>query len=155
MSRYRNRRCWAQINLAGCPRLPQCGRVKSAAVFHFEPRLFPRVCLLFTQDRPSAYKHALYLGRRASDTACVQAFSPRSTFLCPSLVHRDAQLPQLDLGGLDLAHELLMGGGDVVEGQHAPAEEDEEVGAEGDEGPEGKLLESREVSHSVCQVVPR
>lgn len=31
-----------------------------------------------------------------------------------------------------------MGLGDVVEGQDAPAEADEQVGAEGDEGPEGQ-----------------
>lgn len=32
-----------------------------------------------------------------------------------------------------------MGGGDVVEGEYAVAQLEEEVGAEGDEGPEGEL----------------
>lgn len=64
---------------------------------------------------------------------------PSAPFLfLPPLVHRDAQLPQLPLGDLDLAHELFVGLGDVVEGQDAPAEADEQVGAEGDEGPEGQ-----------------
>lgn len=54
------------------------------------------------------------------------------------LVHSDAQLPQLHLGHLDLAHQLLVRLGGVVEGQDAPAEADEQVGAEGDEGPEGQ-----------------
>lgn len=54
------------------------------------------------------------------------------------LIYRNAQLPQLDLGHLDLAHELFVGLGGVVEGQDAPAEADKQVGAEGDEGPEGQ-----------------
>ena len=41
--------------------------------------------------------------------------------------------------GLDLADELVVGLGAVVEGEHAPAEAGEEVGAQGDEGPEGEL----------------
>lgn len=57
-----------------------------------------------------------------------------------ALVHRDAELPQLDLGELDLAHDLGVRGGDVVEGEHAPAEAGEEVCPEGDEGPERELF---------------
>lgn len=57
----------------------------------------------------------------------------------PALVHRDAQLSQLDLGRLDLAHQFVVGLGHVIEGQHAPAEADEEVRAEGNEGPEREL----------------
>lgn len=54
------------------------------------------------------------------------------------LIHCDAQLAQLHLCDLDLAHKLVVGLGYVVEGQDAPAEADEQVGAEGDEGPEGQ-----------------
>lgn len=66
---------------------------------------------------------------------------------CPSIsdsspsssVHRNTQLAQLNLRRLDLAHQLLVRLGAVVEGQHAPAEAEEQVRAEGDEGPEGEL----------------
>lgn len=66
--------------------------------------------------------------------------SPRRIllFVPTPLIHGDPQLPQLPLGDLDLAHELVVRLGDVVEGQDAPAEADEQVGAEGDEGPEGQ-----------------
>lgn len=55
-----------------------------------------------------------------------------------SLVDRDAQLPQLRLGQLDLPHDLLVRLGDVVERQDAPAQPDEEVCAEGDQRPYGQ-----------------
>lgn len=56
----------------------------------------------------------------------------------PDLFDRDAQLPQVRLGQLDLPHDLLVGLGNVVEGQYAPAQAGEEVCAEGDQGPEGQ-----------------
>lgn len=56
------------------------------------------------------------------------------------LVYIDAQTPQVLLSELDLGHELLVRLGHVVEGHDVPAEPEEEVGAEGDEGPEGELL---------------
>jgi hypothetical protein len=54
------------------------------------------------------------------------------------LIYCDAQLPQLDLGNLDLAHKLLVRLGGVFKGHDAPAEAEEKVGAERDEGPEGQ-----------------
>lgn len=64
--------------------------------------------------------------------------SLQRAFALASLVDSDAQLPQLRLGRLDLAHELFVRLGDVVEGQDAPAQPGQEVRAEGDEGPEGQ-----------------
>lgn len=78
---------------------------------------------------------------RQSKSRAQQMLSPRCIIpLYPfsPLIHGDAQLPQLPLGDLYLAHELVVRLGDVVEGQDAPAEADEQVGAEGDEGPEGQ-----------------
>lgn len=75
---------------------------------------------------------------RANKCSLHAASSSIFASLPSPLVHGDAQLPQLPLGDLDLAHELVVGLGDVVEGQDAPAEADEQVGAEGDEGPEGQ-----------------
>lgn len=57
----------------------------------------------------------------------------------PCLVHIHAQRSEVLLGQLDFAHQLLVCVGAVVEGQDAPAEADEQVGAERDEGPEGEL----------------
>lgn len=51
----------------------------------------------------------------------------------------DAELSQIRLGHVDLAHEFLVRLGDIVEGQDAPAEPEQEKGAEGDESPEGEL----------------
>lgn len=76
---------------------------------------------------------------RAGGVLChLHSRLPFCPCLSAPLIHGDAQLPQLPLGDLDLAHELVVGLGDVVEGQDAPAEADEQVGAEGDEGPEGQ-----------------
>lgn len=57
-----------------------------------------------------------------------------------SLVDVDATRAQVFLRQLDLGHDLLVRLGHVVEGQHAPAETEEQVGAEGDEQPEGELF---------------
>ena len=56
------------------------------------------------------------------------------------LVHIDALRPQIRLGQLDLLHQLGVRVGRVAEGQHAPAEAEEQPGAERDEEPEGKLF---------------
>lgn len=84
---------------------------------------------------PKATNRQLRAGGVLSNLHSRLSFCP---CLSAPLVHGDAQLPQLPLGDLDLAHELVVGLGDVVEGQDAPAEADEQVGAEGDEGPEGQ-----------------
>ncbi len=68
----------------------------------------------------------------------------------PLLVHIHAQCPQLFLRHLDLRHQLLVRLGDVVEGQDAPAEAGEEVRAESDQEPEGKLFGSI-VSCPLCK----
>lgn len=59
-------------------------------------------------------------------------------------VYVDAQRPQLDLCLRNLAHQLLVRVGNIVESQHAPAEAEEEECAEGDEEPEGELEKVRE-----------
>lgn len=79
------------------------------------------------------------LRRSSSSPVGFPASPPVSSNIFLSLVDIDAQFPQVGLGQLDLAHQLLVGGGYVVEGHDVPAESEEEVGAEGDEGPEGKL----------------
>lgn len=56
------------------------------------------------------------------------------------LVHIHTQLPQIRLGQIDFCHKFLVCGGDVVEGEDAQTETEEEQRAEGDESPEGKLL---------------
>lgn len=56
------------------------------------------------------------------------------------LVNVNAQPPQIRLGHINLLHQLLVRGGDVVEGEDAPAEAEEEHSAKGDEGPEGELF---------------
>lgn len=55
------------------------------------------------------------------------------------LVDINAHLSQVQLGKLNLTHELLMSLGDVVEGEDTEAEAEEEDGAEGNEGPPGEL----------------
>jgi hypothetical protein len=64
---------------------------------------------------------------------------------CP-LVNSDTKLSELNLGLLDLRSELLMRVRDVVEGEDAEAETEEEVCAERDEGPEGEL-QTRKLEH--------
>lgn len=54
-------------------------------------------------------------------------------------VNVDTQLAQVDLGHVNLLHELLVRVGHVVEGEDAEAEAEEEDGAKGDEGPKGEL----------------
>lgn len=66
------------------------------------------------------------------------------------LVHVNAQLPQIDLGQLNLLHELLVRRGDIVEGEDAPAETEEEERAEGNEGPEGELRTRKEQKLVAC-----
>lgn len=56
-----------------------------------------------------------------------------------NLVDIDAELAQVNLGLVNLSHELLVRVGNVVEGQDAPAETEEGDSAEGNEGPEGEL----------------
>lgn len=57
-----------------------------------------------------------------------------------SLINTNALGPQVRLRKLNLFHQLLVRLGRVVEGEHAPAEAEEDPGAEGDEGPEGELF---------------
>jgi len=52
------------------------------------------------------------------------------------LVNIYPQLPQICPRKLNLAHQLLMCSRHIVECEDAPAEFEEEIGAEGDEGPE-------------------
>jgi len=59
--------------------------------------------------------------------------------LFANLVDSDAELSELNLGLLNLRRELLVCVGDVVEGEDAEAETEEEVCAEGDQSPEGEL----------------
>lgn len=63
---------------------------------------------------------------------------------CPlhhhSIIDLHPLQPQLALRNVDLAHQLRVGLGHVVEGQHAVAELEEQEGAEGNEGPEGELF---------------
>ena len=51
-----------------------------------------------------------------------------------------AQLPQVHLCQFDLAHQLRMRHGDVVESEDASAEFTKEVGSESDEDPEWELF---------------
>lgn len=57
-----------------------------------------------------------------------------------SLVDINTELAQVRLGQVNLLHQLLVRLGDVVEGQDAPAQAEEEQGTEADEGPEWQLL---------------
>ena len=52
------------------------------------------------------------------------------------LVNVHALSPQVGPRQVDFLHELCMGFGDIVECKDTEAEFEEEVGAEGDEGPE-------------------
>lgn len=56
------------------------------------------------------------------------------------LVHVDAQLPQIRLGQVNLAHQLLMRRGYIVEGHNIPTKSKEEICAKRDESPEGQLV---------------
>jgi hypothetical protein len=69
-----------------------------------------------------------------------------------SLVDIHAQLPQVGLGLVDLSHKLLVRFGNIVKGEDTPAETEEEESAEGDEGPEGKLIHERQYA---CTVIKR
>jgi hypothetical protein len=85
--------------------------------------LFPfSLCPL---DFPVSVTHTARGGRRVTTAS--------------RLVDVNTQLPQLNLGLGDLSHELLVRIGDVVEGEDAEAEAEEEECAERDEGPEGEL----------------
>lgn len=55
-------------------------------------------------------------------------------------VHVDTDAPEVRLGQVNLGHQLLVGLGHVVERHDVPAEAEEQVRTEGDEGPEGKLF---------------
>lgn len=56
------------------------------------------------------------------------------------LVDIDALCPQIRLGHLDFLHQLGVCIGRVAECEHAPAETEEQPGAERDEGPKRELL---------------
>lgn len=58
----------------------------------------------------------------------------------PRLVDINTQLPQIRLGQINLLHKFLVRGGDVVEGEDAPTQTEEQECAEGHEGPEGELF---------------
>lgn len=60
--------------------------------------------------------------------------------LARSLINTNALGPEIRLRKLDLLHQLLVRLGRVAEGEHAPAEAEEDPSAEGDEGPEGELI---------------
>ena len=55
------------------------------------------------------------------------------------LININALGLQVGPGKLDLLHQLGVRLGCVAESEHAPAEAEEEPGAERDEGPEGEL----------------
>ena len=55
------------------------------------------------------------------------------------LVDIDTELAQVNLGLVNLSHELLVRVGNVVEGQDAPTKTEEGDSAEGNESPEGEL----------------
>lgn len=57
------------------------------------------------------------------------------------LVDIDTELAKVDLGLVNLLHQLLVCIGNIVESKDAETEAEEEEGAKGDEGPEGKLFE--------------
>ena len=63
-------------------------------------------------------------------------------FSSTNLVNINTLGPQISLGQLDLLHQLGVRVGRVAEGEHAPAEADEQPGAERDEEPEGELSQS-------------
>lgn len=69
-----------------------------------------------------------------------------------SLIDGNAELSELNLSLLDLRRELLVCVGDVVEGKDAESEPKEEVCAEGDESPEGKLYNKRQNYHFNCNL---
>ncbi|KAL2279268.1 hypothetical protein FJTKL_13629 [Diaporthe vaccinii] len=104
----------------------------------------PEACVFpasYIATRSCHYSQGPYRSSTGRKQVSCVVISPRCILLSvigAPLIHGDAQLPQLPLGDLDLAHELVVRLGDVVEGQDAPAEADEQVGAEGDEGPEGQ-----------------
>lgn len=62
--------------------------------------------------------------------------SPRN-----ALVHAHAEGTEVLLRQVDLSHELLVSLGNVVEGQNAEAETEEQESAERDESPEWELME--------------
>ena len=55
------------------------------------------------------------------------------------LVDIDAELAQIDLGNLNLLHQLLMRLRHVIECEDTPAEAEQQRGAKADEQPQGKL----------------
>jgi hypothetical protein len=63
--------------------------------------------------------------------------SPNSSYY---LVDIDSKLAQILLGQVNLPHKLLVRLGNVVEGQNAPAQTEEERRAEADESPEWQLV---------------
>lgn len=71
-------------------------------------------------------------------TFCLSLFQLRH--VCHDLVHVNAKLPKIDLGQLNLLHQLLVRCGNIVESEDAPAKTEEEERAEGNEGPEWELL---------------
>lgn len=56
-----------------------------------------------------------------------------------SLVDIDTELAEVNLGLANLLHQLLVRLGDIVKGDDAEAETEEEKGAKGDESPKGEL----------------
>lgn len=64
-----------------------------------------------------------------------------------NLVDIDAELAEVNLGLANLLHQLLVRFGDIVEGDDAEAETEEEEGAKGDESPKRELCFAHVISH--------
>ena len=114
----------ALYSALSCHRNRQCQYIPSPYI--------KRTKLLYRPNAPTTQ-----ICRSTPPSSSPRGISP--TWYIPRLVDVDALLPQVLLREVDLDHELLVRLGHVVEGQDAPAEGEEEVGAEGDEDPEGEL----------------
>ena len=64
-------------------------------------------------------------------------------FLLHYLIQGNAQLPKFNLGLFNLSHQLFVGFGHVVKSQDTPAEAEEKVGAEANDGPERELYDKQ------------
>jgi hypothetical protein len=88
-------------------------------------------------------KYGLALWVLKPDQKTLDAQKHRNSVLYCScgaaLVDVDAKRAQVFLRQINLGHDLLVRLGNVVEGQNAPAETEEQVSAERDEKPEREL----------------
>lgn len=97
-----------------------------------QPAVDQDICCFHHSFSPTASSSILYLA-----VSYVIRIVFRKTWY---LVDVDTELAEVDLGGLDLVHQLLVRLRHVVKGKNAEAETEQKKGAERNEGPERKLF---------------